>query len=665
MTRTLTTIFSLLGLSLAFLLGAPAPFTQQAIAQFDADPFADQEPAEDIPPVTLHAAASRSAVRPGEQFVIAVVFDHADGWHIHPHIPIIPPELGDFAAIATEAVPEAVEGATFGPIQWPHAEEVEVRFTGDPVPYSVYHDEAIAYIPIILDPDLASDELTFTIAVTYQSCNETVCDFPQNETLTITLPVLDADATANASPANPALFADFDLSVFSRSETWSDEYADALNQQGGDDAISFNVFGWSFDIDAAGVAGFALLLLLAILGGALLNVTPCVLPVIPIKIMGLSHSAGNPGRTFLLGAIMSLGIITFWLALGGAIATIAGFTAISTLFQMPWFVFVVGAVIAIMAVGMLGLFTFRLPNAVYAINPSHDTLHGSFLFGIMTAVLSTPCTAPFMGAASGWAATQPPAITLLTFAAIGLGMALPYIILSANPKWVSKVPRTGPASELVKQTMGLLMLAVAAFFIGTGFASVTATPLDPPTKLHWWLVGALVAGAMGWMIYRTFQITKKPARRVFFTGMGVVISVGALFLASLFAAPSKIEWVYYTPELFAQARAQDRVVMIDFTAEWCLNCKALEHGVLERKEVLAAINSPGVVPMKIDLTGDNPVGKAKLKELNWVGIPLLTFYGPGFQGPLKYGDGYTPEMVIRAIDDARGGSIPTTAALIP
>jgi thiol:disulfide interchange protein len=118
-----------------------------------------------------------------------------------------------------------------------------------------------------------------------------------------------------------------------------------------------------------------------------------------------------------------------------------------------------------------------------------------------------------------------------------------------------------------------------------------------------------------------------------------------------FSSEGPIDWTYYTPERFEDSVQRGEVIVLDFTAEWCLNCKALEHGVLFRDEVVEVLNSPGVTPMRIDLTGDNPPGKAKLAELEWVGIPLLAIYGPeiGYDEPIKY-DSYTVGMVRDAID---------------
>lgn len=160
-----------------------------------------------------------------------------------------------------------------------------------------------------------------------------------------------------------------------------------------------------------------------------------MLPLIPIKIISLSYAAKNRRQCILLGVFMSLGVLVFWLGLGALIALVSGFSATNQLFQYPLFTITVGLIIAIMAGGMFDFFSLQLPSFVYMIHPEQDTLKGSFGLGILAAVLSTPCTAPFMGAAAAWAATQPPSSTLAVFASIGIGMALPYFLLSVSPIW--------------------------------------------------------------------------------------------------------------------------------------------------------------------------------------------------------------------------------------
>jgi thiol:disulfide interchange protein DsbD len=306
-----------------------------------------------------------------------------------------------------------------------------------------------------------------------------------------------------------------------------------------------------------------------------------------------------------------------------------------------------------MAVGMCGLFSLRLPRFVYAVTPRQESIPGALLFGVMTAILSTPCTAPLMGGAAAWAVKQPMSVALLTFAAIGAGMALPYFILSAYPALVNRMPRTGPASELIKQIMGLLMLAAGMFFIGSGLSGFLATPPDPPTLLYWWLVAAPVIGAGLWLAYRTLRITRRAALRTAFVALGILLTAGGAYGAVQLSRRGPIAWVYYTPERFAQAQREGKVVVLDFTAEWCLNCKVLERAVLHRSEVIKALTGPSVQPMRVDLTGNNVMGNRKLGEVGRVTIPALVIYAPGGRQTLN-SDAYTADQVLRAISAARG-----------
>lgn len=629
----LTPARALLALALALLVSPAAP------AQLD---FAGAPAAEKV---VVSALPSKTAVLPGDQIAIAVVFEIAHGWHIWPESPDLPAALDlspipTLIAIPPDNRPAAV--AAVGKVQWPEPHNIQVSFGAEPAKIPLHEGRVVAYIPVVIAAAAQTGDVTIPVTVSWQACDDTTCLPPDAQTFNVPLTVLAAGQAAAVAPTDPALFAAFDLSAFA---TISDSA----------DNVEFNAFGLKFDVNAKGVLGVAILLALAAVGGLLLNLTPCVLPVIPLKIMGLSAAAGNPARCLTLGLIMSAGVVAFWFAIGAAISFIAGFDAINSLFQRPWFSIVVGVFIAVMGVGMLGLFTISLPKAVYMIDPSHETPQGSFLFGVMTAVLSTPCTAPFMGSAAAWATKQPKLLTMVTFAAIGLGMALPYLILSARPKWVSKVPRTGPASELVKQVMGLLMLAVAAFFLGIGLVAVTTTPPDPPSKLYWWVVAAFVTLAGALLVVKTLQITKKPLRRTIFAAIGLALIGASMGVARDLTKKGPIDWTYYTPERFAQARSQAKVVVLDFTAEWCLNCKTLEATVLHTRDIAALLNAEGVEPMKIDLTANNPDGAAKLKELDWVGIPLLAIYGPGLDEPLKF-DAYTPAMVRDAVEQARGRS---------
>lgn len=639
------------------LTGLPAPKTETA--------------AEDRPAVIVSAIPQQTLIRPGDRFAIAVILDHAPTWHTYPAAEqnALPPDM-QFVINTEIAIPERPEWlGAIGPIQWPTPEPALTAdpMGGPPITLPLFKDKAVAYLPIIVADDAPEGPLSLSLRVSYQACDDSQCLFPVDEDLTLDFRAtssLDASAPVT-DEATVALFRDFDAAIFADPASWPDPDARAVGGRAGAaqaDLITFDVFGLTFTINTRGAIGLTLLLLVAALGGFLLNLTPCVMPVIPIKILGLSQAAGNPARCFFLGLVMSAGVVAFFMAIGLAISFLAGFTSISSLFQTDWFSILVGLVIFVLALGMLGLFTTGLPQWVYRITPKHDSAGGSFLWGILTAILSTPCTAPFMGAAAAWATTQQPVITLATFFAIGFGMALPYLILSANPKWVDRIPRTGPASELVKQSMGLLLVAVAVFFLGSGLDPHIRRPIDPPTQLHWYLIGVIGVLAGLWVIYRTWKITAKPAKRIIFGGTGLFMGAMALFVAALFTRQPPIQWVPYTPENFAIAQRSGDVILLDFTAEWCLNCKALEKGVLYRPDVVEAIRASGAIPMKVDLTGNNADGRAKLNEMGRVAIPLLAIFGPGLEQPFL-SDSYLPEQVREAVAQAAGRA--TAASRVP
>jgi len=257
-----------------------------------------------------------------------------------------------------------------------------------------------------------------------------------------------------------------------------------------------------------------------------------------------------------------------------------------------------------------------------------------------------------MGAAAAWAATQSPAFTLITFASVGAGMALPYVVLAANPKLVDRMPRTGPGSELIKQIMGLLILAAAAFFLGTGLSGLLVQSPDPPTRLYWWPVMLLIAAAGAWLILRTWRITARPRPRAIFTTLGALAIVASLYGGVRLTDKGPIDWVYYTPERFAEAQQRGDVIVLDFTAEWCLNCKYLEQTYLNSDAVAALLNGRGVTPIKVDITGYNPVGRAKLTAMGRLTIPLLVVFDGQGREVFK-SDAYTAEQVVAAIEMAR------------
>ncbi len=621
--------------SLGLLLMTMVPLTAGAKDQNDIGDLLQDAgaPAEEV--VQLKTAWSVDRARPGDTVSLAIVVDIKDGFHINADAAQIQP-FEDFKPYPTKVqVMAASDGISIESPRYPLAKAFKVDYaSGDLMSFA---GRSIITFAIKLTEQIPLETIGLDIQVEYQACSDRYCLFPKKKQLKATLAVVESETPV--TQINTALFAN--LAV----DTGVSEA----------DGINFNLFGWNFSFNPASGVGRIMLLIVAAFGGMLLNLTPCVLPLIPIKIISLSHAAEDRRRCFLLGTMMSLGVLAFWAGLGILIALVSDFTATNQLFQYPLFTIIVGAIIGIMAVGMFGYFSVRLPQFIYMINPQQDSLKGSVALGILAAILSTPCTAPFMGAAAAWAATQTPLITLSTFAAIGAGMALPYLLLSAFPNLVNRMPKAGPASELIKQVMGLFMLAAAAYFIGVGISALLSSPPSPPSKMFWWPVMVLVAAGGAWLAIRTLQLASGRAIKIIFVGLGLILIALPLWGAVRLTDKGPIDWIHYTPERFEEALKNKKVVVMDFTAEWCLNCKALEESVLHQRQVVDALSQENVVPMKVDITGNNPAGKIKLKVVGSLTVPLLVVFSPDGQTVFK-SDFYTVDQVLAAVRQALGSN---------
>ena len=585
--------------------------------------------------VEVRTAWSVDRARAGDTLTLAVVADIKKRFHINADERQIK-AFKDFKPYPTRVtLVDADKGMIIGAPSYPKAVAVKVVYaSGD---LMSFEGRTVITLPVKLEKTLQPRVYKLKLELAYQACADNYCLFPEKVPIPASIEVVAPGSTVKK--INASLFP-------------ADQGQSAAAGSGD---VDFGMFGWNFSIDAASGWGPVLLLMTAAFGGLLLNLTPCVLPLIPIKIISLSHVAGNRKQCFILGLAMSAGILVFWLALGALIAMVSGFTATSQLFQYPLFTLAVGVIIAVMAFGMFGFFSMRLPGFIYMINPEQDTRRGSFALGVLAAVLSTPCTAPFMGAAAAWAATRTPVTTLATFAAIGTGMALPYLVLAARPTLVGKMPKTGPASELVKQVMGLLMLAAAAYFIGVGLTTLFSSPPAPPSKLYWWPVMGLSIAAGGWLALRTLQIAAAGKTAALFAGIGILIVVLSAWGAVQLTRRGPIDWVYFTPQRFATEMSRHRVVVMVFTAQWCLNCKALEQGVLNTPRIANLFDRPDVIPMKVDITGNNPAGTSKLNELGHLTIPLLVVFSP--DGKLVFkSDFYTVNQVYEAVTKALKGN---------
>ncbi|MHA7812366.1 MAG: protein-disulfide reductase DsbD family protein [Phycisphaerales bacterium] len=626
------------------------------------DPFGSQpsvaappsDSDEEQPAVSVSIQASNDSVAPGDQLVLAVILDHADHWHTNLNKPIVPEEMGDFYPVATTLTSAPAEGVTFGAAQWPKpiAVPVDFLFTGNPVDYQVYADRAIIYVPVTIAPDAAPGERTLDLTLMYQACDDQVCLPPERKALSVTVNI---DPAADAQIPTEGTFADFDPSQATNQASEPSTSDDAQDVQ-----ISRQFLGFITLPAPDSPAGIAVLALFAAIGGFVLNLTPCVLPVIPIKVMTITQHAGEKkARALLLSAWMAAGVIAFWIAIGIPMAFIAREIDPSMIFGFWWLTALIGLVILAMGIGIMGLFQIKLPQQVYMVNPKADSPGGSFVFGIMTAVLGLPCFGFVAGALLAGAATMPPMLVMTIFAFMGVGMAAPYVVLALFPKLLSAVPRTGPASELVKQVMGLLMIAAAAYFIGTSVISFgSGNDWQFPwwgKAAHWWAIGILAVVTGLWLLIQTIRITKSATKRIAFALIaGLFAFTGSYVAYGQTMHQYHNFWEPYSRDFLAASLDAGQIVVLDFTAEWCLNCKALEATVLAKDPVKPQLLSADVVPMVADLTSLSAPGWEFLNnDLGQTGIPFLAVFAPGQDAPVWVSNAYTSSQVLDAIELAR------------
>ncbi len=382
--------------------------------------------------------------------------------------------------------------------------------------------------------------------------------------------------------------------------------------------------------------GLAKLLLFGFLGGFILNLMPCVLPVISLKIFGfIQHARDSRARIFGNGLAFSLGIFAWFIGLAALMIGLKGAGhEITWAFQFtnPYFVVGMSAVVLVFALNLFGVFEITLPaSATSGLLgwSAREGYAGSFFQGVFATVLATPCTAPYLGTALGFAFAQSAGIILLMFLAIAAGMSAPYLLLSAQPAWLRFVPKPGPWMVRVKQFMGFLLLATLLFLLW-----VLGVARGPDATI--WVAAFLLALSIACWMFGSFSTpVASGAQRglVLVLMLVLVLGSGFYFIGQKFAetksaASSQMDgdWIPFSPERVHAELAQGRSVFIDFTAAWCITCKFNEASVLESAAVKSAFERHGIVKMKADWTNADPVITKTLKQFGRVGVPLYVLY---------------------------------------
>lgn len=374
----------------------------------------------------------------------------------------------------------------------------------------------------------------------------------------------------------------------------------------------------------AGTAGprstppIAIVLLFAFLGGVILNIMPCVLPVISLKIFGFVQQAGDdPQRVFRMGLVYAAGIMASFAVIAVLMVTLG--LAWGGLMQQPGFLIGLSAVVFAFALSLLGVFEIQLPGAAMDVAEAatrKEGYAGAFFNGVMATLLATPCVGPFLGSAVGVLAQLPPLVAGSGIMVVGLGLALPYVLLTTFPGWLRFLPKPGPWMVVFKQVVGFILVAVVIWLL-----SILIEMVDHGRVLG--TLGLLCAvGIACWLLGKvTLSDSFRRTATIWVAALGLIVG-GGWTSFRVFGLSEKIPWQEWEPGIAERLAEEGYTVYVDYTAKWCLICQANKTFVLNTDRVAGMFDRLKIYPVKADFSEANPDMQQELRGHDRDGVPL-------------------------------------------
>lgn len=387
----------------------------------------------------------------------------------------------------------------------------------------------------------------------------------------------------------------------------------------------------------------------AFLGGLILNLMPCVFPVIGIKIMGFINQAGaTRSHVVVHGLIFSLGVLlSFWVLAGILIVLRSGGEQLGWGFQLqsPAFVLTLTFLLFIFALSLSGLFEVggRVMGAGSRLS-ARSGLNGTFFSGVLATVVATPCAAPFLAPALGAALALPPVDSFAVFTAIAIGLSAPYLLLSAFPGLIRLLPRPGPWMEAFKQLMAFPLYATVGYLIW-----VLAGQLDAARLLN--VLFGLVLVAMACWIYGRYCTVSRAARTKAIGTIAAVIVLASGTVLAFHQKHSEIEWLPWSPETVEEMLEAGRPVYVDFTARWCATCQVNKRVAFSSEEVVQLFLKHSVATLVADWTNRDPAITDTLAAYGRSAVPFNIIYFPGKDQPIILPELLTPDIVIDSLQE--------------
>jgi len=407
------------------------------------------------------------------------------------------------------------------------------------------------------------------------------------------------------------------------------------------------------------------MLALAVLGGMILNLMPCVLPVLSIKLLSVVGHGGENTRTVRLSFLASAaGIVSSFLVLAAALIALksAGLAiGWGIQFQHPWFLVAMALVITLFACNLWGFFEVRLPQSVTEIGATTTHAHGlggHFMTGALATLLATPCSAPFLGTAVGFALARGTVEIVAIFTALGIGLALPYLMVALFPKFATKMPKPGRWMDILRRILGFALAATAVWLV-----SILAIQVSEMAAT---LIAAIMV-VIAVMLYVHKRMHRKYGRLDW--GAVAILSVLAFAVPGTVANgpngtsgavdKAKLDalWQTFDQDALRKHVANGKVVFVDVTAKWCITCQVNKAVVIGKGEVYQRLNGTDIMAMQADWTRPDPEITQYLASFGRYGIPFNAVYGPGAPDGIALSELLTQSAVLKALDQAGSGAM--------
>jgi len=612
-------------------------------------------PASAQDPATASLISETRGFVPGQTFTVALRLVQDPGWHTYWRDP------GD-AGLATTLSFTLPPGVHAGDLEWP---KPKVFTSAGPLTCYGYVKTALILVPITVDADYAADSLTLKAKATWLVCKD-VCQPGKAE------PALTLKRVSTNTPSA-------DAPLFAKVRPSLGQPPDKYHPMGGApgaplpaaQARAYLPHVSATPVPALAVAATPVavpapsptgsgklgwMLCLALLGGVLLNLMPCVLPVLSLKALSfVKQSHESRGQGMALAAAFSAGVLfSFWVLAAVVLILKRGGEEVGWgfQFQQPAFVLFMAGLLLVFSLNLFGVFEIWLPgDAMTSLHHASKGrgLAGAFGQGLVMTLLATPCTAPFLGTALGFAFAASDGVLVAIFTAVAAGLALPYVLLAVVPGAHAWLPKPGHWMLRFKEAMGFLLLATVVWLLWLLGSTVG---VDSQAWASLWLL-ALAVIAWLWGHFAGPERHKTHRRHMTWVTAALVI-VSSLWLCpkvlSGRAAPMPVEagWRTWSQATVDGLHSQGIPVFVDFSAQWCWTCKINERGTLASDAVQAAFKSKGVTLLKADWTRQDPAITAALSAHGRGGVPMYLYYPA--QGPeVLLPEVITPGMVLRVL----------------